>query len=314
MTSRSSFLTAAGCTAAAALAPAVALAQQRTPLRVAGVLSDSFGEPFFAKAAGAFERAGFDLDVTTLANAGAIAAAIGGGALEIGIGDLISGINAIVRGVPVLLLAGSGMYISSENSIVLAAAKDGPIRQPRDLTGKSIGVPTLVGLTTACVRAWLPANGVPLESVKIVEISTSAAVPAVLRGQIDCALIGEPFITPYKNDIRDIGHPLDVAAKEFTISVWYGSKAWIEADPARARRALNAIYETGRWCNSHHDETFAILVRDAHFDGDKLKGMLRTTFATGPLTPAQVQPVLNVGYQVKIFDRQLDANTLIAKI
>ena len=75
---------------------------------------------------------------------------------------------------------------------------------------------------------------------------------------------------------------------------------------------LAAIYDTARWSNSHHAEAFAVLVRDAHFDGEKLRGMTLTTFATS-LTPALVQPVLNIATQYKIFDRALDANTLIAR-
>ena len=96
--------------------------------------------------------------------------------------------------------------------------------------------------------------------------------------------------------------------------MWYASKTWIDADRERARRAVNAIYETGRWCNAHRDETFAILVRDAHFDADKLKGMIRTTFGTGPIQPAQVQPVLDLAYKVNIFDRQYQASDLITRI
>ena len=314
MIKRSSFLAATSVAAAATTVPVVIRAQTRTPLRVAGVLSDVFGEPFFAKASGIFERAGFDLEVTSLANAGAVSAAIGGGSLELGTGDLISGVNAIIKAVPVVLLAPAGMYISSENNVILAVAKEGPIKEPRDLNSKIIGVPTLVGLSTASVRAWLPANGVDLASVKIVEIPPAATFAAIQRGTIDCALVGEPFLTPNKNEIRAIGKPYDTIATEFPVSVWYASKTWVEADRERARRAANAIYEVGRWCNAHRDETFAILVRDAHFDGDKLKGMVRTTFGTGPITSAQVQPVLDLAYKVKIFDRQYQASDLITRI
>lgn len=310
--SRSRFLTSAGAGFAITALPRVARAQG-VKIRMAGVLSDSFGQPFYVKEAGAFARQGFDVEVSSLVNAGAIAAAIGGGSLELGIGDLISGINAINAGVPNLLLAGSGMYISNEAGIILAVPTNSPVRVPRDLNGKSIGVPTLVGLTTASLRAWLPQNGVDVSTVKIVEIPTASTVPALQRGTLDCALVGEPFITPYRSELRDIGRPMDAIAKEFCLSVWYASKSWIEADRERARRVVTAIYDTARWANTHRAETFAVLVRDAHFDPDKLKGMIRTTFATS-LTPAQVQPVLNVAYQYKIFDRQLDANNLIAKL
>lgn len=310
--SRSSFL--AATLAASTAMPAAVRAQQPTKIRMSGTYSDAFGEWLFVKAAGAFERAGFDVEGSPLPNAGAVAGAIGGGALELGIGDLISGVNAILKGIPNLLVAGSAMYLSTDGIPILAVAKDGPIREPRDLNGKTIGVPTLVGLTTASLRAWLPENGVDLAGVKLVEVTASAAFPAVQRGVLDCTLLAEPFVTPYRAELRDIGHPLDAVAKTFCQSVWYGFKPWFEADHERAQRVLDAIYETSRWCNAHRDDTFAIMVRDAHFDGDRLKGMVRSTYLETPIVPAIIQPVLNLAYQTKIFDHPVDAGTLIAKI
>jgi ABC-type nitrate/sulfonate/bicarbonate transport system substrate-binding protein len=130
-------------------------------------------------------------------------------------------------------------------------------------------------------------------------------------------LLSEPFVTFGKGLIRSVGSPYDAAAtlaknKEFCVSVWYASKLWFEADPARARRAVNAIYETARWANTHHDETFAILVRDGKLDPDKARGMLRTVYATS-LTPEIVQPALDVASQNKMFTKPVDARTLITK-
>jgi NitT/TauT family transport system substrate-binding protein len=303
----------AGASASMAV-PRSAGAQQLTKLRVAGALSDPFGEPFFAQAAGAFKRSGFELEVQNLANAPVIEAAIGGGSLDMGTGDLISGVNAILKGVPIQLVVGSAVYNSTEPSSILAIAKDGPIRGPRDLNGKTIALPSLVGMATAAVRNWLPQNGVDASTVRFVELSQAASVPALQHGTIDCALLAEPFVTPSRDLIRDMGHPYDAIAKEYAQSVWYMATSWIEADRERARSVVNAILETGRWCNSHRTETFAILVNDAHLDGEKLKGMKRTTFATSPLTPELVQPVLTAGYNAKIFDRLIDARQLIAKI
>ncbi len=289
-------------------------AAQANKVRLAGTFSDAFGEQLYAKEAGAFARAGFDVETTSMNNAGAVVAALGAGALDLGVGDLISGVNAINAGVPNVLVAGSALYLSKEGgTTILAVSKDSAIRKASDLTGKSIGVPTLVGMTTASLKAWLPTVGVDVSTVKIVEISQPASAAAIVRGTIDCGLLSEPFITTNRETLREIGRPLDAVGKEFCQSVWYASKPWLEADRARARRAVAAIYDTARWANSHHAETFAILVRDAHFDADKVAGMTRCVYAT-TLTPALVQPVLNVAAQYKIFDHLIDANTLIAKL
>jgi NitT/TauT family transport system substrate-binding protein len=313
---RSTILSGLAAAAATAGMPRIARAQS-TPVHIAGVFSDLFAEPFYAKDAGAFAKAGFDVDAISLNNAGAVAAAIGGGTLQLGTGDLVSGLNAINAGVPIVLVAGGGLYNERTDgaSTILAVTTDSPIRTPKDLVGKSIGVPTLVGLSTACFRAWLPAHGVEESSVKLVEIPQSSTVPALQRGTIDAGLLSEPFVTFGKGQVRSMGSPFDVAAdlspsKSFCVSVWYASKPWFEADPARSRAVLGAIYDTARWANAHRDDTFGILVRDGKLDADKARGMLRTTYATS-LTPALIQPVITIAMQNKMFAKPVDAATII---
>jgi ABC-type nitrate/sulfonate/bicarbonate transport system substrate-binding protein len=315
---RSSVLAALAAAIGGTAVPRIVRAQTST-VRIAGVFSDNFAEPFYAKEAGAFTKAGFDVDAISLNNAGAVAAAIGGGSLELGTGDLVSGVNAINAGVPIVLIAGGGMYRerSDTASIILAVANDSPIHGPKDMVGKTIGVPTLVGMTTACVRSWLPANGVSESSVRFVEITQSAALPALQRGTLDVALLSEPAVTFGRGLIRSVGSPYDVAAeraanKEFCVSVWYANKPWFEGDPARSRRVVGAIYDTARWANTHRDGTFAILVRDGKLDADKARGMQRTTYATS-LTPALVQPIIDIATQNKMFAKPVDAGMLITK-
>ena len=316
--SRSAALIALGAGIAGAALPGVARAQA-TPLRIAGVFSDLFAEPMYSKDAGAFAQAGFAVEPITQYNAGAVAAAIGGGALEFGTGDLVSGVNAINAGVPILLVAGGGLYRdpADAGTTILAVATDSPLHGVKDLAGKTIGVPTLVGLSTACVRALLSANGVTDSSVKFVEVPPPTVIPALQRGTIDVGLLSEPFVTFGKGLIRSVAAPFNIAAdrgktKEFCVSVWYASKPWFEADPARARRAIAAIYDTARWANSHHDETFGILVRDGKLDADKARGMARVTYATS-LTPEVVQPALDIAWQTKLITKPMDARTLITK-
>jgi ABC-type nitrate/sulfonate/bicarbonate transport system substrate-binding protein len=317
--SRSAALSVLGSGLAATAFPRIASAQTTT-VRVAGVFSDLFAEPFYAKDAGAFTKAGFDVEPISQYNAGAVAAAIGGGALEMGTGDLVSGVNAINAGVPILLVAGGGLYREGPDSpsAILAVANDSALHGPKDLPGKTIGVPTLVGLSTACVRAWLTQHGVAESSVRFVEMPPTTAIPALQRGTVDVALLSEPFVTFGKGLIRSVGSPYDAAAdhgktKTFCVSVWYASKPWFEADAARARRVVEAIYDTARWANGHHDETFAILVRDGKLDPDKARGMSRTLYATS-LTPEIVQPALDVAMQNKMFTKTVDARTLITKV
>lgn len=317
--SRTTALTALAAAGTAAAVPRIARAQAE-PLAVAGVYSDLFAEPFYAKDAGAFAKAGFDVNASSLVNAGAVAAAIGGGTLQLGTGDLVSGVNAIIAGVPIVLVAGGGLYIKGPDggSTILAVADDSPIREPKDLAGKSIGLPTLVGMSTACVRKWLPTHGVPVSSVKFLEVPMPTGIAALQAKRVDVMLLSEPFPTFGKGQVRAIGSPFDVAAdlapdKRFCVSVWYANKSWFESNPARAKRAVDAIYETARWANAHREETFGVLVRDGHLDAQRAKGMLRTTYATA-LTPGMVQPVVTIAEENKMFQKQVTAEQLITRV
>lgn len=317
---RSRFLSSVAGGLAGVAMPTIVRSQTATPIRIAGVFSDLFAEPFYAEAAGAFAKRGFSVNAISLNNAGAVAAAIGGGSLEMGCGDLISGVNAILAGVPIVLVAGGGLYRQPMDApaTILAVAANSSITSPKDLIGKSIGVPTLVGLTTVCLRSWLPAHGVPLASVKLVEIPPPTAAPALERGTLDAALLSEPFVTIDKATIRSVGHPFDAAAdhavnKQFCVSVWYASKTWIDQDRARAVNAVAAINETAQWANTHHAETLAILLKNGKLDGDKVAGMLRVAFATS-LTPDIIQPVFDIANQEKIFSRPVDAKSMITRV
>jgi NitT/TauT family transport system substrate-binding protein len=235
-------------------------------------------------------------------------------------GDLISGVNAINAGIPIYLIAGGGLYRTPidrpEN--ILAVADSSPIHEPKDLIGKVIGVPTLVGVTTACLRVWLPSHGVPESQVKLVEVPPPTVPAALQRGTIDAGLISEPFVTEFKDQLRAAGYPFDAAAeqaksKQVCISVWYAAKSWIDADRVRARHVVSAIYETARWANSHKDQTFDILVQSGKLDASKIQGMRRVEFATS-LSPDFVQPVITIAETLKMFTKPVTAESLITQV
>jgi NitT/TauT family transport system substrate-binding protein len=282
-------------------------------VRVGAFPFDPFAEPYYGKGAGIFARAGFDLQISALANGGAVSAALAGGALDVGIGDLVTGVTAIGAGLPVVLLAAASLYKSTDDSALILVLKESPVRGARDLAGKTMAVPTLVGQTSVATKAWLAQNGLSADSVKFVEMGQGASYAALQRGQVDATLLVEPSITPVRSTVRDIGHPFDAFAKEFVFGAWYANRAWFEADVARTKRIIAAIYDTARWANDHRTETMAMLVEAGKYDPDRIRNIARSTFATS-LQPALVQPVLNLAAQYKAVDKVYDAAALVPKL
>jgi ABC-type nitrate/sulfonate/bicarbonate transport system substrate-binding protein len=314
MLSRSTFLSFVTATAAGAAATLPARAQATT-LRVGAPMADSFAEPWYGKESGIFERAGFDLQASSMPFPSAIVAAISGGGLDLGVCDMISTAEAFGKGVPIALLGLAGLYLATGPTAFLVVAKDSPIQRPRDLIGKTVGLTQLSGLSTAALKAWLAQNNIDFTTLHLVEVPVSAIPAAIARGTIDTGVLGEPFYTANKSSLRDIGHPLDAIGKAFANSAWFASRTWIEADRERARRLVEAIYATGRWANSHHAATMTVLVREGKLNPDQVYGMARTPYATSAAVLLDLlQPILGVAAKFNLIDKPIEPSAIVARL
>ena len=298
---------------AAALAPSIAGAQVKTPLKVCTTIGDSFSEPFYAADNGMFSKAGFDVDVLIENNAGAAVAAVSGGAADVGLGDFVGLANAVGHGIPLVLIAGGGRYVSTAAPTLLCVAKNSTIQHPKDLEGTTVAVVTLVGFGTVALKAWLAQNGVDLAKVKLVELTFAAMGPALTRGTISAGVIGEPLLSQERDDVRPIGRPYDAISKDFLLNAWFTTRDWLAKNPDTARRLVRVVYDTARWANAHQDQSLPILAKYLKLDTDRLTGMVRAPFST-TLDAAKIQPVIEAGLKYQVITQPLDVTSIIAKV
>jgi NitT/TauT family transport system substrate-binding protein len=297
---------------AAGIATAAPLRAQTTlaPLRIATPGGDAFAEPFFAADNGYFAKAGYDPQISILNNAGAVLAAVAGGAVDVGLGDIVGIADAIENGIPLAVFAGGGLYLGTDPTTLLCVAKDSPLTSAQELNGKTVAVVTLVGLAAASTKAWLSNNGADIGSIKVIEMPQQEMRSALLRGVIAAATISEPFFSNAKNDIRVFGKPYDAVASRFLISQWITTRTWLANNAAGAKRITGAIYDTAKWANAHHDASLPILVKYLKVDPDLMRGIRRVDFST-VLVPALMQPAIDVGVKYKLIPKPLDATTVI---
>jgi NitT/TauT family transport system substrate-binding protein len=298
-------------TAAAGAAPVGA---QTAPLRLGGSGTDLYIEPFLALDGNYLANAGLGhAEVSSLANGGAIAAAVAGGALEAGLADMIQIANAANRGLPFAFFAGSGLYASDAPILALCVAKNGPVKSAKDLEGGTVALVALKSITEAAVREWLRVNGADLTKIKFFELPYAEMAPALARGTVAAAFVGEPFLSAAKDDVRIVGRCYDAVAPSFYISAWFASRDWIAKNGETVRRLTAALYNTARWANGHHDETAPILAKYAKLDLARIRAMNRTRYATS-LDPKLMQPVLDIALRYQLIEKPVAAADLIARI
>jgi NitT/TauT family transport system substrate-binding protein len=299
---------------AAAIAPRAIRAQASVPLRVGTVLADSYAEPYYALDQGFFERAGLASEVIPFANGAAMAAAAAGGSVDVGVADAVEIANGVSRGLPFELIAGAGLYTSNAATTALCVLKDAPITHANELEGQTVALISLVSMTTAGVKSWLTQNGADVEKIHFIELPYPQMLPALTRGTIAAATLGEPLLSAaISGSARVFGKVFDAIGNEFLICDWFSTRDWLGNNPGVAKRVVQTIYQTARWANSHHDESAVILAKYAKLDVDRIRQMNRCVYATS-LQASMVQPVLDAAFKYGALKSAASASSLIAKI
>ncbi len=112
--------------------------------------------------------AGLTVDLQALNGGSAIFAA--SGALDIGVSSLVPLANAFTRGLSVTIIAAGATTTPTVPSGLVCVAKTGPVREPRDLLGRIIGVNALKDTAEMALDAWLTKNHIDIASVRTVEV------------------------------------------------------------------------------------------------------------------------------------------------
>jgi len=289
---------------------AVPVRAQATTIRLGCGVDDAFMQPYWAAELGLFKRAGLDVQINVVGPVAVVPAAIGG-SIDVGMADPIQLALALNRGIALQYFAGGPLSTRQSPTLVLCVAKNSPIRTLKDLGGKTIAIISVRSLMQITTSELLTRNGADPATVKFFELHFPEMAPALARGAVDAALIGEPFLTENKADVRPIGVPFDVVAPSFTIFDWLARREWLEANAEVARKLAGVFYETARWVNGHTAESAAIEAKVTKIDPEVVRTMQRNPLSTA-LRAADVQPVLDIATRYKLLDRPVRAGELIA--
>jgi NitT/TauT family transport system substrate-binding protein len=284
-----------------------------SPIRFGASATESFGESFYLLDGGFLDKAGLSGNVQVFNTSGQIIAGIAGNSLDVGVSDISQIANAVNKGLPFSFFAGSSVYRSDAPATVLCVAKESPLRDVRELEGKTIGVNGLKTLAEMSTRETVRLAGGDPAKLQFVEISPTLAIPALSRGTLAATIVSEPFLSSARESVRIFAKPHDAVAKQFYICAWFAKSDWLTADPTTTRRLTKAIYDAADWTNHHHDETAPILVKYLKFDPDRAKTLARATFDT-KLDPKLMQPVLDIAYKYGLIQQQVNASSLIARV
>ncbi len=273
---------------------------------------ESFAEGLYAQDAGFFKQAGLNVELTFFNAGGAVTAAVVGGAIDVGVTNSGSMSAAHARGLPIYLIAPCTITSPGPNaSTVVAVTKSSPVRTAKDLSGKTLCVSTVRDLQQAATMTWIDQNGGDSKAVTFVEIPISSQAAALQTGRIDAAVLIDPWITMYKNEIRIIAQPYQSIAPHILISGWIANKTWYENNVATALTFIRALRTTAAWANKNHPATAAILEKYSKIPHEIIATMTRLQIGE-TLDPKLIQPVIDATVRYGFLPKSFAAAELFA--
>lgn len=310
---RSGALAALAGAALSTALPSRALGAAAQSIHVACLSIDSGSGLYAAQDAGFFSRAGITVDVDAgNANGTAVAAQLVSGSLDIGDMASLALLEAHEKGMPLTIVGLGQVFLPTAPTNLLLVAADSPLRSPRDLAGKTIGINVLGGIGYLAMISWLEANGVDPKSVHFIEIPFPVMPAALTTHRIDAADVAEPVLGAAKHTARIFGNIFEGIGATFLISCWVANADWAARNPDLVRAFSKAIRDGSAWANAHHDQSAEFTAKRTNIPVADIRATTRAIFATNNGV-ALVQTLIDSAVKHGQLSRPIDAATLFCK-
>jgi NitT/TauT family transport system substrate-binding protein len=294
--------------------PQPARAQTRAKLRLALIPSDFAAQAWYAKDLGMFERAGLDVELSTISNGAAILAALTAGALDVGFSNIVAVAVAHEKGLPFAFIAAAVVHNSDDDvSGLLAVASNSPIRTAKDLEGKTIAVSGINELAAMTIKHYMEINAADPSKARFIELPFGAMPEAVRSGRVDAASLNRttaPTIGKTGDPLRVLANTYNAVAPRWSTSAWVATKDWIAKHPTEAQAFTGVMRQAAIWGNAHHRESAAILARAVNEPVEQVEAVQRVPYITS-LTPALIQPPIDLAVKYGLLHAPLAAAEIL---
>ena len=193
----------------------------------------------------------------------AITPAVVSGDFQIGFSNTISLLIAASEDLPVQIISQGVLGGKSEEQAWadLLVLKDGPIKEPKDLEGKTIAVNTLKNICEVTIKASLEQENVAVDTHEFTEVPFPDMNAALEAGRVDAACVVEPFVSQGKaGKARGIAPFYVRTAPDLTVATYFTSTQYAEENADVVDRFVQAMNKSLTYAQSHPDEVRKVLL------------------------------------------------------
>lgn len=203
---------------------------------------------------GYFRDEGLNVEAVAGGNIVALMPGLTAGQLHFMVAPIVTVLQGVEAGIK-FRIVGPGTAIAAPPPDIspIVTASQGPIRNPKDLEGRSLAVPSLNGNLWLYSRAVLEKAGVDLAKVRILEVPFPQQFDALTSGRVDAASMTEPFATRAleSGNGRVLAYPYSQTQPVFVSVVLVTMADWAQQNPDLVRRFARAYLRGQAFVNQN---------------------------------------------------------------
>jgi NitT/TauT family transport system substrate-binding protein len=243
----------------------------------------------------------------------AITPAVISGDFQIGFSNTVSLLIAASQNLPVQII-GQGVLGGENESEAwanLLVLKNGPIKQPTDLEGKTIAVNTLKNNCEVTIKASLEDKGVDVSTLKFVEVPFPEMNATLEAGRVDGACVVEPFVSQGEAGKATGIDPFYVdTAPDLTVATYFTSRQYAEENASVVDRFVTAMNRSLDYAQSHPDEARDVLTTYTEIPPEAAQQITLPVWRSD-LTVDTIELLSQLSLKYGLIDKEPDLDALI---
>lgn len=222
-------------------------------IRVAGNTNATVLPLWVGMEQGIFQRNGLDVTYTKVGDISTLVPALGK-SFDVVLTTPVNIITAGSQGIPVQWVAGSSINEGDETSNTrLIVGKDSKITDVSQLKGKTIGTVALSGTAHIATLYWLKKAGVPLDSIKVIQIAANQQADQLAAGRVDAVEAVHPFAEQIiDNGGHSLGSPYAQLAPNLAGIVWAAQPDWAKANSTAVEEFQKSLGEAQQYIKDNN--------------------------------------------------------------
>ena len=264
---------------------------------------------------GFFEDQNLKIEPQLAEGGAAITPAVLSGDFEIGFSNTVSLLIAASKDLPVTIISQGvlGGKTADEAWADLLVLKDGPIKEPKDLEGKTIAVNTLNNICGVTINASLEKLGVDISKLKYTEIPFPEMNAALEKGRVQGACVVEPFVSQGKAaGMRGIDPFYFNTAPNLTVATYFASKEYIAKNEGVVKRFVTAMKKSLDYAQAHPDEVRGVLTEYTEIPPEAAQKINLPQWKS-ELTTDTIEQLSSLSKKYGLIEEEPDLGELIAQ-